>query len=415
MTSALDGIRRKIQSKYEKLGFDKEKDTIVQIGVPLKKAGHTFSLGSPSLDFMTYNSIPEGIFIEITGAEGSGKTTLAFKMAADFIKKEKEKPEEERRHIMFVDAEGTADPVWAKQSSGYDMNDTEIETLYDTPLGQSAEQIFDDVREAVSTGRIGLVIFDSLTAIAPQQTNEESMEKKDMGGLSKVLADFVKRTTGLLNRYKTTFIGINGLIMNIGGYGNPETTPGGTYWRRACSLRLKAKKGEFFDEDGNKLTSSAESPAGHVIEVALLKTKFCRWDRKLGRCHLNYHKGIDILQDTIELATNFNIIQSPKQGTFVLTNPDTGEILTDSEGKEISIRGKNNVKPYFEENLDLWKSVYNKVYELLSQQDNSNIVSYEKMLGIDDINNYLGVNFAAESDETAALNNDLLGLNNDNQ
>lgn len=414
MASALDSLRKKIQNKYEKLGFDKEKDIVAQVGVPLKKAGYTFSLGSPSLDFVTYNSIPEGIFIEITGDEGSGKTTLAFKMASDFIKKEKEKSEEDRRHILFVDAEGTADAVWAKQSSGYDMNDKEIETLYLTPLGQSAEQIFDDVRESVATGKIGLVIFDSLTAIAPQQTNEESMEKKDMGGLSKVLADFVKRTTGLLNRHKTTFIGINGLITNIGGYGNPETTPGGKYWRRACSLRLKAKRGEFFDEDGNKLSTTAESPAGHVIEVALLKTKFCRWDRKLGRCHLNYHKGIDILQDTIELATNFNIIKSPKQGTFVLTNPDTGEVLLDTEGNEISIRGKNNIKPYFEEHLDLWKQIYDKVYEMLSQKENSNIVSYEKMLGIENIGNYLNVDFNAESrDSSEELNKQLLGVSND--
>ena len=50
-------------------------DRIVNIGVN-KAAKTLFSLGSPSLDFCTYNSIPEGIFIEITGGEGSGKTLL---------------------------------------------------------------------------------------------------------------------------------------------------------------------------------------------------------------------------------------------------------------------------------------------------------------------------------------------------
>ena len=77
---------------------------------------------------------------------------------------EKLKDIEQRRHIMFVDAEGTADPNWAKTSAGYDMNDTDVETLYMTPLGQTAEQIFDDVRQAVETGKIGLVIFDSLVS-----------------------------------------------------------------------------------------------------------------------------------------------------------------------------------------------------------------------------------------------------------
>lgn len=394
MASALDGLRKSINKKYEKEGYN---SNIAQVGVPLKKFGHTFSLGSPSLDFMTYNSIPEGIFIEISGKEASGKTTMAFKIAADFIKREKEKPVEERRHIMFVDAEGTADPLWAKTSSGYDMNDPDVETLYFTPLGQSAEQIFDDIIEAVKTGQIGLVIMDSLVAIAGQQTADESMTKKDMGGIAKILADFTRRATGLFNRYKTTFIGINGIIMNIGGYGNPETTPGGEYWRRACSLRLRTKRGEYFDADGNVLKSTAESPAGHVIEVALLKTKFCRWDRKLGRCHLNYTKGIDVLMDTIELATYFGIITSPASGSFQLTDPATGELICDDTGTPVKIRGQKNIKPYFEENLDLWRKVYDKVYELLSKKEDSNILSYERMLGLD-VDNLFGINIAMESE-----------------
>lgn len=109
------------------------------------------------------------------------------------------------------------------------MNDGEIQTMYLTPLGQSAEEILDMVIETVKTGQIGLVIFDSLTAMASQQVADETMTKKDMGTIAKVLADFVRRSTGLFARFKTTFIGINGMIMNISGYGNPETTGGGTY------------------------------------------------------------------------------------------------------------------------------------------------------------------------------------------
>ena len=354
---------------------------VVRVGVN-KSERTKFSLGSPSLDFCTYNSIPEGIFIEVSGSEGSGKTLLSYLIASDFIKKEKLKPEEERRHILFVDAEGTADPDWAYTATRYDMNDEEIQTIYLTPIGQSAEQIFDMVRMFVQEGNIGLVIFDSLTAIAPQQTNDESFEKKDMGGLAKPLADFVKRCTGLFNRHRTTFIGINGNIQNISGYGNPETTAGGTYWKRACSLRLKAKRGAFFDDDWNELKSTAENPAGHVIETALLKSKFCRSDRKLGRCHLHYRKGVDLLWDTIEIATNFGLIDDSVQGSFKLIDPETGEILTDESGNELKIRGKKNLKPYFEERPQLWKKLYDAVYDKLGVKDDPNIKSFEELLNI---------------------------------
>ena len=369
-------------------------DGIVNIGVN-KAAKTLFSLGSPSLDFCTYNSIPEGIFIEITGGEGSGKTLLSYLIAADYSKKEVLKPEEERRHILFVDAEGTADPEWAYTATRYDMNAQDIKTIYLTPTGQSAEQIFDMVREFVQSGQIVLVIFDSLTAIAPQLTNDESFEKKDMGGLAKPLADFVKRCTGLFNKYRTTFIGINGTIMNIAGYGNPETTPGGTYWKRACSLRLKVKRGTYFDEDGNDLKSSAENPAGHVIETALLKSKFCRSDRKLGRCHLHYRKGIDLLWDTIEVATFFGLIDDSTQGTFKIVDPDTGELITDENGDVIKIRGKKNVKPYFEEHPKLWKAIYEKVYEKLSIKDDPTIKSFEELLNVN-MEETFDVNFDAE-------------------
>ena len=356
-------------------------DKVVAVGV--NKGERTkFSLGSPSLDFCTYNSIPEGIFIEITGGEGSGKTLLSYLIAADYSKKEVLKPEEERRHILFVDAEGTADPEWAYIATRYDMNAEDIKTIYLTPTGQSAEQIFDMVREFVQSGQIGLVIFDSLTAIAPQLTNDESFEKKDMGGLAKPLADFVKRCTGLFNKYRTTFIGINGTIMNISGYGNPETTPGGTYWKRACSLRLKVKRGTYFDEEGNDLKSTAENPAGHIIETALLKSKFCRSDRKLGRCHLHYRKGVDLLWDTIEVATFFGLIDDSTQGTFKIVDPDTGELITDENGEVIKIRGKKNVKPYLEEHPKLWKAIYDKVYEKLSVKDDYSIKSFEELLNI---------------------------------
>ena len=369
-------------------------DRIVNIGVN-KAAKTLFSLGSPSLDFCTYNSIPEGIFIEITGGEGSGKTLLSYLIAADYSKKEVLKPEEERRHILFVDAEGTADPEWAYTATRYDMNAQDIKTIYLTPTGQSAEQIFDMVREFVQSGQIGLVIFDSLTAIAPQLTNDESFEKKDMGGLAKPLADFVKRCTGLFNKYRTTFIGINGTIMNISGYGNPETTPGGTYWKRACSLRLKVKRGTYFDEEGNDLKSTAENPAGHVIETALLKSKFCRSDRKLGRCHLHYRKGVDLLWDTIEVATFFGLIDDSTQGTFKIVDPDTGELITDENGDVIKIRGKKNVKPYFEEHPKLWKAIYDKVYEKLSIKDDPTIKSFEELLNVN-MEETFDVNFDAE-------------------
>ena len=380
----MDNISSVLKNINKKFG-----DIVMSTGVN-KESRAKFSLGSPSADFMTYNSVPEGAWIEVSGQESSGKTLLAFCMAADYSRKESKKPENERRHILFVDCEGTLDPEWCWTSAHYDVNDDVIKTYYITPLGQSAEQIFDMIRESVATGQIGLVILDSLTAMAPQQVQDESFEKKEMGGISKPLADFVKRCTGLFNKYHTTFIGINGSITNISGYGQTEVTGGGTYFRRACSLRIRTKKSTYFDDDWNELKSNAENPAGHIIELALLKSKFCRSDRRLSFIHLNYRKGVDILWDTIELAINIGLIDNSVQGTFRLIDVDTGNPIADKDGNEIKIRGKKNLKPYFESHPEDWKKLYDKVYEKISIKDDATIKSFEELLNIN-VNEHFGV------------------------
>lgn len=386
----MDNLTSILKSINKKFG-----EGVVAVGVD-KGNREKFSLGSPSADFMTYNSVPEGAWIELSGQEGSGKTLLSYCMAADYSRKESKKSEEERRHILFVDCEDTLDPEWCWTAAHYNVNDTTIKTYYITPLGQSAEQIFDMIREFVSSGQIGLVILDSLTAMAPQQVQDESFEKKEMGGISKPLADFVKRCTGLFNKYRTTFIGINGSITNISGYGQTEVTGGGTYFKRACSLRIRTKKSTYFDDDWNELKSNAENPAGHIIELALLKSKFCRSDRRLSFIHLNYRKGVDILWDTIELAINIGLIDNSTQGSFKLIDPETGEILHDESGEELKIRGKKNLKPYFESHPEEWKKLYDKVYEKISIKDDATIKSFEELLNVD-VNEHFGV--APEDEE----------------
>lgn len=354
---------------------------VISVGVEDLTSYGTLSLGSPGFDFCLYNSFPERKIVEFCGAEGSGKTTTAYLVAASYIRKELERNPENPRGVLFVDLECGADPEWALKM-GYDMNNSPVRTIRFTGSDMPAEYIFDVVLNAIKTGEIGLVVLDSLNMLVPLQTFGESLEKKDMGGIAKPLGDFARRVKGLLVKYNATLIGINQLRENIGGYGNPLTTSGGRGWKHACDVRMMFKKSAFIDEEGNELKSTAESPAGYIMEAAVLKTKVCKWDRKLGRMYVNYDRGIDIMQDTIEVAIQFGFIDNSVQGSFKLVDPSTGELMCDEDGKEIKIRGKKNLKPYFEERPHLWKMLYDKVYDKLSQKQDPSIVSFEKMLNI---------------------------------
>ena len=380
--ATLAEVLKQINKKYG--------NNVVKTGVEGLEVDGILSLGTPTFDFCVYGGIPEGRIVEFSGAEGSGKTTSAFLAAASYQREEVKRNPENPRSIILLDNEGTADPVWAKKL-GYNMDaDAPVSTIIIRPEAQSAEEIFDMAINMLKTGEVGLLIFDSIATLVPQQIADESMEKQQMGGIAKALTRFANTAIGLLRKHKATLIAINQVRENISGYGDPLQTPGGRAWKHACSMRLMFKRGTFFDADGNDLTKSAQSPAGHVIEVYVLKTKVCKWDRKLGYMHLNYTKGVDILQDTLDVATHFGYIDNSVQGTFKLVDPDTGEIMQDEEGNDIKIRGKKNLTAYFREHTTEWKKLYDLVYDKLQIKEDPFIKSFEELLSID-LNEKLGV------------------------
>ena len=217
--SNLNEILKGITKKYG--------ESVVKFGVEDLAVDGVLSLGSPSADFALYGGIPEGRIVEFSGAEGSGKTTTAFICAGMYQKKELERNPENPRAIILLDNEGTADPVWAK-TLGYDMSDNaKVPTICIRPEAQSAEEIFDMALDMLKTGEVGLLIFDSIATLVPQQIAEESMEKQQMGGISKSLTRFANTAIGLLRKYKATLIAINQVRENMSGYGDLLVTPGG--------------------------------------------------------------------------------------------------------------------------------------------------------------------------------------------
>lgn len=386
----LAAVLRDINKKFGK--------TVAQVGVQSLDSDGVLSLGSPSFDYCLYGGIPEGRIVEFSGAEGSGKTTSAFLVAASYQREELKRHPDNPRAIVLLDNEGTADERWGALL-GYDMSENApVKTILIRPEAQSAEEIFDMALDLLKTGEVGLLIFDSIATLVPMQIAEESMEKKAMGGIAASLTRFANTAVGLLRKYKATLIGINQVRENISGYGDPLLTPGGRAWKHQCSVRVMFKRGDFFDADGNIVAKKdAQSPAGHRIEACVLKTKVCNWDRKLGQITLNYTRGVDVIQDTVDTALHFGMIDNSSQGIYKIIDISTGELMLDADGNEIKIRGKKNVAPFFEEHPEVYRKLYNAVYEKLRRKNDPFIKSFEEMLNIN-LSEHFGVDLIEESE-----------------
>lgn len=252
---------------------------------------------SPRLNYMSYGGVPRGRISEFYGEESSGKSTLCLDLMANFQKKW---PDE---YILYIDIEGTYDAKWA---SNMGVKPDTVVIL--NCLGQYAEEVFDQVKEAMETGAFGLMILDSIGAMYSKQASEKSFEEKTYGGIALSLTQFVNQCVPIIKRNNIAFVGINQIRENIGNMYNPISTPGGKAWKFACSQRYMCRKGKFLDEKGNEISSGSENPQGHLIEVKLIKSKTCPSDRRISKCSLFYRTGIRQDIDLLDLAVKFDVI-----------------------------------------------------------------------------------------------------------
>ena len=308
---------------------------------------------SPRLNYMLYGGLPRGTIIEFCGDENGGKTTSALDVCKNaqllFINEyeealsnasEKERAALEERgpqKVVYADCENTLDEDWA-ETIGVDVDSMYIIK----PQTQSAEDIFQMLLDMINTGEAGLVVIDSLGVMLSKQAYEKDMTEKTYGGIAMALTLFSKKAELACHKYNCTIIGINQMRDDMGSPYGGKTTTGGRAWRHNCILRLQFAKGDFLDENGNCLTRSAETPRGNKVMVSVLKQKADKPDRRTGYYTLMYDYGIDEIADLIEVGIKFGIVN--KAGAwFNFIDPETGEIVTDDNGKEIKVQGQANL------------------------------------------------------------------------
>ncbi|MBR4377313.1 MAG: hypothetical protein IKP50_00285 [Bacilli bacterium] len=350
--SKLDEIVKQVNKDW--------KENIASRGVIWKKLPK-IPFTSPRLNYMLYGGIQRGRLHEFSGPEGGGKTSTALDLCKNAqklfqeeyaeklsnAKDEKEKAFIEAigpQKVVYADCENTLDEDWAR-TLGVDVDGMYILK----PQTQAAEDIFQIVLDMLNTGECGLAIIDSLGVMMSKQAYEKSMDEKTYGGISMPLTLFSKKAELACHKYNATVIGINQERADMNNPYGGTTTPGGMGWKYNCTTRLRFSKGDLLDEDGNKLTRSSEFAAGNRVMVGLLKQKGDKPDRRLSFYTLTYKNGIDEIADLIEVALKYGYIQ--KGGAwFSFVDIETGEVVTDEEGKEIKVQGQSNVAKLLREN-----------------------------------------------------------------
>jgi recombination protein RecA len=230
MGSAIEDTIRSIQTKFGE-------GAIMKLGEKAHVDIDVIPTGSIGLDMaLGVGGVPRGRMIEIFGPESSGKTTLALHIVAEAQKK--------GGVCAYIDAEHAMDPQYSAKL-GVNIN----ELLISQP--DTGEQGLEICESLVRSGKIDVIVIDSVAALTPKDEIEGDMGQSHVGKQARLMSQALRKLTAIIARSKTVVIFINQIRMQIGiMFGNPETTPGGKALKFYTSVRLdirriaQIKKGE---------------------------------------------------------------------------------------------------------------------------------------------------------------------------
>ena len=190
--SGLDDTLRAIQTKFGE-------GAIMKFGNSPKVGVNVIPTGSIGLDMaLGVGGIPRGRIIEIFGPESSGKTTLSLHIVAEAQKK--------GGVCAYIDAEHAMDPEYTKKL-GVNINNL----LISQP--DNGEQALEIVESLVRTGKIDVIVIDSVAALTPRDEIEGDMGAYHVGKQARLMSQALRKLTAIVARSKTVVIFINYLII----------------------------------------------------------------------------------------------------------------------------------------------------------------------------------------------------------
>lgn len=285
------------------------------------------STGSLNLDLaLGIGGLPKGRIIEIYGQESGGKTTVSLHAIAEAQKL--------GGTAAFVDVEHALDPVYARKL-GVNVD----ELIVSQP--DTGEQALEIMERLVRSGALDIIVLDSVAAMVTKAEIEGEMGDAHVGMQARLMSAAMRKLTSVIAKTGTVAIFINQVREKIGGYGNPETTPGGRALKFYASVRIQVSR------SSEKIMNGTDQ-IGVRTKCKVVKNKVappfksCEFD-------MIYGTGISKVGEVLDLAVELNICK--KSGAwFYYGDMRLGQ-------------GRENAKQYLKENPDLMSEIERLIRE----------------------------------------------------
>ncbi len=276
LVNVIEGIK----SKYGE-------GSIMKLGEIPKVNVDVVPTGSLALDAaLGVGGFPRGRVVEVYGPESSGKTTLALHVVAEAQKK--------GGLCAFVDAEHALDAEYSKKL-GVKVKDL----LISQP--DTGEQALEITESLVRSGKVDVIVIDSVAALTPQAEIEGDMGDRHIGLQARLMSQALRKLTAISAKSKTVIIFINQIRMKIGVmFGSPETTPGGKALKFYSSVRLDVRR--------IAQIKKGDEIIGNRTKAKVVKNKTAAPFR-IAEFDLIYNEGISKTGELLNLGEKYGVVR----------------------------------------------------------------------------------------------------------
>lgn len=277
-------------------------DAIMKLGDTPKVDVNAIPTGSIGVDWaLGIGGMPRGRIIEIFGPESSGKTTLSLHIVAEAQKK--------GGVCAVVDAEHALDPEYAKKLG------VDIASLLVSQPG-TGEQALEIVESLVRSGKIDVIVIDSVAALTPKDEIEGDMGAQHVGKQARLMSQALRKLTAIVAKTKTVVIFINQIRMQIGVmFGNPETTPGGKALKFYTSIRVDIRR--------IAQIKKGDETVGGRHRVKIVKNKVAAPFRQT-EFDMLYGEGISREGEALALGEKFGLVEKSSGGSYSIGETKLG-------------------------------------------------------------------------------------------
>jgi recombination protein RecA len=204
---------------------------------------------------------------------------------------------------IIIDTEATFEPEFAK-SLGIDISKEKLFILQDNRIEKIIEFLLNIFNGMTKKERKNcFVAFDSWGVLVTSKTIEDGLNGKDVMDMTE--AKKKNKLSNIILNTKATYLIINHVYANMGGFGEALNIPGGSkliYNAHCVLLGTSRAKSKGKDEEGVDIID------GHIITAKTFKSRFSKGESKL-KFRIKNDGGLDPFYGILDDAISCGVVE----------------------------------------------------------------------------------------------------------